>query len=337
MGDEYEADFDYEAADDGARPSYLASDGGADDDAGLEYNLGGTGNAASKRATPGRTRFADEDDGDRGFSVPLSRVMEAPIGVESDSVGGSRGGSASGAAGRNASSGRAPGGTGGKHAPVSLAKREPTNKMHRAGPAVGSGLGATRALSGANKKPASGAGAGAGTGSGATAGGRKLGGSGAATASSSSASSASAGVGQHSRLLDGAAASSSGSPAKSPFKSAPLGGAAGGGAGEGAGAGAGAAHFGGGRGGKAGAEVDIQAVIRDRDALREKAEKTFADMREQTASLRERYEGMLAGKEKALKAAVRRAEQLAGQVESLKGQMTSTFQTDRMMELENAK
>ena len=82
---------------------------------------------------------------------------------------------------------------------------------------------------------------------------------------------------------------------------------------------------------------DLAALVRERDKIRAEAEKTVHDMREASAALRERYEGLLGGKDKALKAAVRKAEGLQAAVDDLRAQMTAAFQTDRMAELENSK
>jgi hypothetical protein len=55
------------------------------------------------------------------------------------------------------------------------------------------------------------------------------------------------------------------------------------------------------------------------------------------ADVRERYEGVVAGKDKALRAQVKKSEALQAQLAALQKDLTVTLQTDRMQSLENAK
>jgi hypothetical protein len=320
MSEDYEADFDYEAAEGagggsgggGTLPAYL-SRGGTHDSPSRAVD------AADKARSPARARFSD-DDGGRGRAAGSAdaysggaRVMAAPI----SSGGGAGTGDGRGGGGSGLRAGQ----------PVVLAKREPSSKAHRgssgskaptgrpagSGPArmvAGNGVAAVR-----GRQPASGGAIGA-SGGGASGGGHVLG----------------SGNEMAARLAASAGAPPASTPVKSPAPASKVYSPSE----------AGSPGRGGGGGRAAGTRVgslhdDLAAVVRERDKIRVEAEKSVHDLREAMGALRERYEGMLGGKDKALKAAVRKAEALQAAVDDLRAQMTAAFQTDRMADLENAK
>lgn len=81
--------------------------------------------------------------------------------------------------------------------------------------------------------------------------------------------------------------------------------------------------------------LELEAAVREKEKQRIELEKQVTDLRSQLAEVRERAEILLKEKDKQLRAALRKTEQLQIENDSLQQQTTSAFQTAKFLEMDN--
>lgn len=309
MADDYEADFDQDDYDGGGgyRPAYLSHEGVSSTtthaaskpeiDAGnlMKESHKSSRSAAeiatsdSGKRSPVRTRFSDADEVFTHEEYGnATKIMEAKID-----------GPLVGQSARRGRAGATVGQSGKPAAPIQLAKREPSLKANRGGGKAGG----ASASKGSTTYPAKHSTGNAKSSSGSKPNGSLAAGSG--TASAAVAASLSKGDATASPSAAMSPSASHVSPYKQQHSRSALSPSNGDGGGGHARANTVLFHSTTGSGTASTTfpvdNTDIQSVIRDRDRIKADAEKAFNDLREQMAGLRERYEGLLGGKEKALK------------------------------------
>lgn len=81
--------------------------------------------------------------------------------------------------------------------------------------------------------------------------------------------------------------------------------------------------------------LELEAAVREKEKQRIELEKQVTDLRSQLAEVRERAEILLKERDKQLRAALRKTEQLQIENDSLQQQTTSAFQTAKFLEMDN--
>ena len=83
--------------------------------------------------------------------------------------------------------------------------------------------------------------------------------------------------------------------------------------------------------------LELQTQLRERDQLHAVSNKAVLDLRAQLLEVRARGDAQVQAKERALRAMTRKAEVAQAEALELKTQMEGAFQTDRFIEIDNAR